>query len=216
MTFVSRPGNSEYLTLSGSRIAIGAMSKSAISLACVLTVVASGPRDVYGQVRFDGWTIGLQGQYVASGGDQFYGLANGFGAGGFVRRQLGPGGAIEVGASITRHRVTSIVCIATPCLAPPIYTTLGEFYVRPTIQTPTVGAGIVPYVGIQVGILTGELTQDPGPGLGLGGVGGVRIRVVEWLAAEVGLTGTMVYVGTDLPRSGWGHRVGVQLGLAVH
>ena len=87
-------------------------------------------------------------------------------------------------------------------------------YIRPVLQPTLLGTAIIPYVGAQLGLIVGPF-QDGGPGLSTGGVGGFTIPLSQRLAADVGLTGTMVYVGTDLPRRAWGQQWGFQLGLSV-
>ena len=186
-----------------------AVSNSLIISVCVAAVAtASVPSLVHAQ----SWSFGVRGEFMALGGDQFATLSGGYGGSGFIRRQVGDLGGVELGKRITRHRL-SLVCFTDDCIRY-VHRTLTEGYVRPVIQPTLPGTSIRPYVGLEVGVMTGEF-QDASPGLSVGGAGGFAIPFSRRLAMEVGLTGTMIYVGTDLPRSAWGRRFNLQLGLTV-
>ena len=149
---------------------------------------------------------------MALGGDQFATFAGGYGSGAFIRRPLRDVVSLEFGGRVSRHRL-SILCFSDNCV-PDVHRNFTEVYIRPLIQPSLPGTGIVPYVGAPLGLIAGPF-QDGGAGLSLGGVGGFTIPLRHRLVADVGLTGTMVYVGTDWPRSAWGQQWGLQLGLSV-
>ncbi len=159
-----------------------------------------------------GWSVGVRGEYVALGGDPFATFAGGYGSGAFIRHQLGDLIRLELGGRVSRHR-QSILCFSDNCV-PYVHRNFTEVYIRPLIQPTLPGTALVSYIGVQLGLIAGPF-QDGSPGLSTSAVGGFTIPSSYRLAADVGLTGTMVYVGTDRPRSAWGQRWGLQLGLSV-
>ena len=68
------------------------------------------------------------------------------------------------------------------------------------------------YTALRAGVLFGEF-QDDGPGFEVGMGAGGAIPVFRNLIADVSVFGGLVHVGTSLPRSAFGRRLVLRVGL---
>jgi hypothetical protein len=88
-----------------------------------------------------------------------------------------------------------------------------NLYVAPAARHPVPGTELVAYSALRVGALFGDF-QDDGPGVEMGAVVGCAIPVFRNLTADVSVGGSLVYVGTSLPRSAFGRRLMLRAGFA--
>jgi len=155
--------------------------------------------------------LGVRFEYVSLGGDQFATLTDGVGVDGFLRVPLDRHCALEVGAAATGHRQNLVCVFGRPCI-PTTESVIASVYVAPAVRRPVPGTGVVAYSAVRAGVLFGDF-QDDGPGFEVGvGAGGV-IPVFRNLTADVSVFGGLVHVGTSLPRSGFGRRLVLRVGL---
>ncbi len=156
--------------------------------------------------------LGIRFEYVSLGGDQFGNLTNGVGVDGFLRVPLDRHFAVEVGAAATGHREELLCVFPRPCI-PTRESVILSVYVAPAVRHPVPGTGLVAYSALRTGVLFGDF-QDDGPGVEMGVIVGGAIPVFRNLTADVSVLGGLVYVGTSLPRSAFGRRLVLRVGLA--
>ncbi len=176
-----------------------------------VTILGS-PTPALAQLRADRRAFGIRFEYVSLGGDQFGNLSNGVGVDGFLRVPLDRHFAVEVGASATGHR-EALLCVFPPPCTPTRESLMASVYVAPALRHQVPGTGIVANSALRTGVLFCDF-QDDGPGFEMGVVAGGAIPVFRNLTADVSVLGDLVYVGTSLPRSAFGRRLVLRVGLA--